>query len=119
MTTLIYCRPTCPSRRPLRANVLFVDTPAEAEAHRCRPCKRCKPDEAEDPTEKRQNDAIERLKRALLEQNPENKVTVKSAAEDMGVSMWHLNRLFKKKVGMPPKQWAHEMTRARSCGEPV
>jgi methylphosphotriester-DNA--protein-cysteine methyltransferase len=109
MTTLIYCRPTCAARRPSRANVEFVLTPAEAEALGCGPCKRCKPRETEDPAERRRNDAIEQLKTALLE--GEVRVTVKSIAEELGISMWHLNRLFKKKVGQPPQQWAQEMRR--------
>jgi methylphosphotriester-DNA--protein-cysteine methyltransferase len=44
-TTGIYCRPSC-SGRPLRKNVRFVATPAEAEAAGFRACKRCKPNEA-------------------------------------------------------------------------
>jgi len=113
LTTQIYCRPTCAARRPSRANVAYATTIAEAEALRCRPCKRCKPAETENPTDKRRNDVIERLKVALLD-NGESRVTVKSIAEEMGVSMWHLNRTFKKKVGMPPQQWAHEMRRGQS-----
>ncbi|KAI0036359.1 methylated-DNA-protein-cysteine S-methyltransferase, partial [Vararia minispora EC-137] len=112
-TTQVYCRPTCVSRRPTRANVVFVRTVAEAEALRCRACKRCKPAERENPAERRRNDVIERLKRSLLDGGPE-RVTVKSVAEELGVSMWHLNRMFKKRVGAPPQQWAQEMRRARS-----
>src|SRR5262245_35478431 len=44
-TTGIYCRPSCPARRPKRANVRFHETAAEAEAAGFRPCKRCKPDQ--------------------------------------------------------------------------
>jgi AraC family transcriptional regulator of adaptative response/methylated-DNA-[protein]-cysteine methyltransferase len=43
-TTGIYCRPVCPSR-PLRKNVSFHATRAEAEAAGYRACKRCKPDQ--------------------------------------------------------------------------
>ena len=42
-TTRIYCRPTCSSRRPLRKNVLFFATTAEARAQGYRACKRCRP----------------------------------------------------------------------------
>src|SRR5215475_12247837 len=42
-TTGIYCRPSCPARRPKRANVRFHETAAEAEAAGFHPCKRCKP----------------------------------------------------------------------------
>src|ERR1700744_5130620 len=44
-TTSIYCRPSCPARRPLRQNVLFFKTKEEARRQGYRPCLRCKPDE--------------------------------------------------------------------------
>ena len=44
-STRIYCRPTCPSRRPLRKNVLFFATTAEAREQGYRACKRCRPDD--------------------------------------------------------------------------
>ena len=44
-TTGVYCRPSCPGR-PLRKNVFFVRTPAQARATGMRACKRCRPDEA-------------------------------------------------------------------------
>ena len=43
ITTGVYCRPSCPSRRANRVNVRFYETPAEAEADGLRPCKRCTP----------------------------------------------------------------------------
>ncbi|MCG8422870.1 MAG: methylated-DNA--[protein]-cysteine S-methyltransferase [Proteobacteria bacterium] len=42
-TTGIYCRSSCPSRRPKRVNVVFFDAPAEAEQAGFRACKRCRP----------------------------------------------------------------------------
>lgn len=108
LSTGIFCRPICPSRRPNRANVIFATTTADAIARGCRPCKRCKPEESTDPTEKRQSEAVERLRRALLggEGADLEKVTVKNVAKEMGVSMWHLNRTFKKRVGCSPAAWA-------------
>src|SRR5579884_909325 len=43
LTTGVYCRTGCPARRPLRSNVRFYATTAEAERDGLRPCKRCKP----------------------------------------------------------------------------
>ncbi len=43
-TTGIYCRPGCPARTPLRVNVRYFVTPAEARAAGFRSCKRCHPD---------------------------------------------------------------------------
>ena len=42
-TTGVFCRPSCASRRPLRANVRFFRSAAEAQAAGFRPCKRCRP----------------------------------------------------------------------------
>src|SRR4051812_14244903 len=44
-TTGIYCKPSCPARRPKRENVTFYETGAEARLAGYRPCLRCKPDE--------------------------------------------------------------------------
>lgn len=116
LSTSIFCRPICSSRRPMRCNVSFAMTVDEARAMGYRPCKRCKPEEHVDPTQKRQNDAVEQLKRALMENASESspslrKVTVKETAERLGISMWHLNRLFKRVVGSPPQLWAQSQVK--------
>jgi AraC family transcriptional regulator of adaptative response/methylated-DNA-[protein]-cysteine methyltransferase len=114
-STSIFCRPTCPSRRPERHKVEFVLSIEEAQQKGYRACKRCKPEESADPVLKRQMDVVEQLKKELLRQNDEsgNKVTVTRIAQDMGVSMWHLNRLFKRVVGTSPKVWAQEQLALR------
>ena len=43
-TTRIYCRPSCPSRRPRPENVTYFDHGADAERHGYRACRRCRPD---------------------------------------------------------------------------
>src|SRR5438445_4736387 len=48
-STHIYCRPSCPARRPLRRNVVFFHTVAEAEQQGFRPCRRCRPNEVAGP----------------------------------------------------------------------
>src|SRR5260370_14541410 len=48
-STHIYCRPSCPARRPLRRNVIFFHTGAEAEKEGFRPCLRCRPNEVAGP----------------------------------------------------------------------
>src|SRR5271157_5241615 len=42
-STHIYCRPSCPARRPLRCNTLFFRTAQDAESQGFRPCRRCRP----------------------------------------------------------------------------
>ena len=41
-STGVFCRPSCPSRRPKRANVAFFDLPEGAAASGFRPCRRCR-----------------------------------------------------------------------------
>src|SRR6201993_3426167 len=48
-STHIYCRPSCPARRPLRRNVTFFRTREEAEKQGYRPCLRCRPNEIAGP----------------------------------------------------------------------
>src|SRR6266436_4076005 len=48
-STHIYCRPSCPARRPLRQNVTFFRTREEAEKQGYRPCLRCRPNEIAGP----------------------------------------------------------------------
>src|SRR5437899_5305958 len=48
-STRIYCRPSCPARRPLRRNVIFFRTREEAEQQGYRPCLRCRPNEIAGP----------------------------------------------------------------------
>ena len=45
-STGIYCRPSCPSRRPKRENVSFFQVPAAAESAGFRACRRCHPAES-------------------------------------------------------------------------
>lgn len=50
-TTGIFCRPTCPARKPLPENVEYFPTPRAAIAAGYRPCKRCRPLELDDQPE--------------------------------------------------------------------
>ena len=49
-TTGIFCRPSCPARKPKIENVIFYDTINEAIVNGYRPCKVCKPMEQADET---------------------------------------------------------------------
>src|SRR6266849_8285429 len=67
-TTHIYCRPSCPSRRPLRGNVEYFALPEAAEQAGYRACLRCRPRElpAGDPTVARVRRACAVIETALL-----------------------------------------------------
>lgn len=98
-TTGIYCRPTCPSRRPRRTNVSFFSTPSDAEAAGFRACLRCVPGEV--TAEQRMVAAVQRL----LE-SAEDAPTLADLGDAVGLSPWHLQRAFKRATGMSPKQYA-------------
>ncbi len=101
LTTGVYCRPVCRSRRPRRQNVRFFDTPAQAEAAGLRPCKRCQP-HLPDPHPHRQ--AVLQACR-LIDQSDEPPALADLAAA-AGLSTAHFQRVFKKLVGVTPKQYA-------------
>ena len=58
-TTGIYCRPSCPSRRPKRDNVAFFSSVAAAELAGFRACQRCRPNRAKSPHSNPALDAID------------------------------------------------------------
>lgn len=105
-TTGIYCRPTCPSRRPKRENVAFYATPADAEAAGFRACLRCLPNEVS--REQRVVGAVQRL----LEE-AEEAPTLAQLADAVGLSPWHLQRVFKRATGMSPKRYATALAAER------
>ncbi|KAL5319335.1 hypothetical protein ACEPPN_012386 [Leptodophora sp. 'Broadleaf-Isolate-01'] len=100
VTTKIYCRPTCPSRLARRANIIFHDTPGEAEAAGFRPCKRCRPNLGEtegDP----QITAVEKACELITNEGSRGvKWSVKGLAKEVGLTESHFCRVFKKVMGM-------------------
>ncbi|MFI5362079.1 MAG: bifunctional transcriptional activator/DNA repair enzyme AdaA [Elusimicrobiota bacterium] len=90
-TTGIYCRPSCPARRPLRENVSFFKTPSEAEDAGFRECLRCRPRSAGGPA------ADARLVREAC------RLIV---ARELKVAASKLSRLFARHAGVTPKKFA-------------
>jgi AraC family transcriptional regulator of adaptative response/methylated-DNA-[protein]-cysteine methyltransferase len=111
-TTGVYCRSTCPSRRALRKNVTFYNTCAEAEAVGFRACKRCKP---RDPSLAQRHVALVEKACRLIEE-AETAPTLHELAKEVGMSTFHLHRVFKTQTGLTPKQYAaaHRSNRVRS-----
>jgi len=101
-STHVYCRPSCPSRRPLRENVRFYSSTAEAERAGFRACKRCGAGQGGSEIEQ----AIERA-RAYLDAHVERTVPLAELAAAAGVSASHLQRSFKRVVGLSPKEYQH------------
>lgn len=108
-STGIYCRPSCPARRPRRENVSFhVDADAAAAAG-FRPCKRCSP-HGQSPAE--QLDTLVVAACELLD-NSEQPLTLAQLATRIGLSASHLARAFKARTGLTPKAWSEAQRRAR------
>ncbi|MFC3394520.1 bifunctional DNA-binding transcriptional regulator/O6-methylguanine-DNA methyltransferase Ada [Brenneria rubrifaciens] len=101
-TTGVYCSPSCASRQPRRENVVFFDTPDEAEAAGFRPCKRCR--QRRISREAQQTEQIAHACR-IIEQS-ENAPALGVLAKMVGVSTFHFHRLFKSITGVTPKQYA-------------
>ena len=106
-STGIYCRPSCPSRRPARSRVRFFGSPMEAEGAGFRACLRCRP---ADPMAGVQQ--VERA-RKYLESHAGETVTLKQLGEVARMSPFHLQRKFKRLVGLSPKAYASALRMER------
>jgi AraC family transcriptional regulator of adaptative response/methylated-DNA-[protein]-cysteine methyltransferase len=104
VTTGVYCRPVCSSKRPNRGNVQFFDTPGDAERAGFRPCKRCTPQLAD--RKEPQAEAIAQVCQRIDESV--EPPTLAELASAVGLSPSYLHRLFKRMVGVTPKQYAME-----------
>lgn len=102
ITTGIFCRPHCTSRLPNRENIVFFDTPKDALAAGFRPCRRCRPESAAPEDQIRQK--IVHACR-LLEQDKTPPKLI-DLANEAGLSPYHFHRVFKKIIGITPKQYA-------------
>jgi AraC family transcriptional regulator of adaptative response/methylated-DNA-[protein]-cysteine methyltransferase len=101
-STGIYCRPTCPSRRPARLQVIFFPAGAAAEKAGFRPCRRCRPQDAINS-----NSKLVRQVCAYIEENHAEPLTLANLSRHMNVSSSHLQRSFKRALGVSPAQYAH------------
>lgn len=99
-STHIYCRPSCPARRPLRRNVVFFRNGSEAEKQGFRPCLRCKPNE--------KSAALRLVERAARElaQPGEEIVRVESLARKLATTPSALRRAFRQITGLAPRDLA-------------
>ena len=104
-STGIYCRPSCPARRPRRENVAFYATPDEAESSGFRACLRCHPRAAEEPLPGLEiAEQVSRYIEANIE--GEGRLTLAAIGAHVGVSPYHLQRVFRRVMGVSPEQYA-------------
>ena len=102
-STGVYCRPSCASRRPRRDRVAFYETTGAARRAGFRACLRCKPDEtvmAADPW-------VDKIRRACVYlSNVDGHPSLATLAARLGGSPYHLQRNFKRLVGVSPREYA-------------
>jgi AraC family transcriptional regulator of adaptative response/methylated-DNA-[protein]-cysteine methyltransferase len=106
-STHIYCRPSCPARRPLRQNVIFFRTQQEAEKAGFRPCRRCKPNEVAGPVA-----LVENAAKHLAEGGDET-ARFASIASKLGTTPATLRRAFLQVTGLRPRELAEALRVAR------
>ena len=102
-STGIYCRPSCPSRRPKRHQVVSYALPEAAEQAGYRACRRCRPHESQfrDPQ-------VEMVRRACahIDASTNGRITLAELGDEVGRSPYHLQRTFKRMMGISPSQYA-------------
>ena len=104
ISTGVYCRPSCASRKPRRKNVVFFLRREDAERGGFRACRRCRPDQAQG------NSRLEMVLGVcrFLEEHADAPVSLAALARELGFSPFHIQRTFKAVLGISPRAWADE-----------
>jgi len=100
-STGIYCRPSCPSRRPQLRQVEFFIFPEAAEQAGFRACRRCQPQKTT------HNPQIEMVRRVCryIEANLDGRLTLEEVSRQVNLNQHHLQRTFKRITGITPRQY--------------
>jgi AraC family transcriptional regulator of adaptative response/methylated-DNA-[protein]-cysteine methyltransferase len=106
-TTGIYCKPSCPAKRPKRENVTFYATAEEARSAGFRACLRCKPDEVG-----RDREAVARAVGFI--EAAEEAPTLDAVANAVGYAPHHFQRIFKRDLGVSPAEYARGLRKTRA-----
>ena len=101
-STGVFCRPSCPAKRPNRKNVAFFRDPADAEKAGYRACLRCLPKAAAGNPRNRVAKAVCRY----IEQHLDEPLTLAALGQAFGQSPFHLQRTFKAALGVTPRAYA-------------
>lgn len=112
-TTRIYCKPSCPARRPARANASFYADADTARAAGFRACLRCRPDEVA-------RDQLAVAKAAGLIQRSATSegavaLSLGELAGEVGYAPHHFQRLFKRATGLTPAAYARALRARRAA----
>ena len=101
-STGVFCRPSCPSRRPRRERVRFFDAALSAERAGFRACRRCAPAGARPPSSAAI--AVTRAA-AFLRTHATDPVSLADLAVHVGLSPSHLQRAFTAHTGVSPREF--------------
>ncbi len=107
-TTGIYCKPSCAARHPLRENVEFFTTAAEARAAGYRSCMRCRPDEVG-----RDREAVAAALKLI--EAAEEVLSLDELAAAVDYASHHFHRLFKRDTGVTPAAYARALRAKRAA----
>lgn len=110
-STGIYCRPSCPSRRPTRKNVSFFPSANAAEQAGFRACKRCQPDLAAPRPDPQA--AVIAVAAEYLAQHASERTRLADLARVTGVGRLTLLRGFRRVLGVSPSEFARAQRIAR------
>ena len=111
ISTFIYCRFQCPSKKPLHENVRFFFSQKGAEKAGFRPCKRCHPQKAKDPSINATASKV--LKVCRYMEACDYVPTLNEISKQVNLSPFYLQREFKKILGITPKNYADELRQQR------
>jgi AraC family transcriptional regulator of adaptative response / DNA-3-methyladenine glycosylase II len=111
-STGVYCKSSCPAKKPAPKNILLFDSPAEAEAAGFRACRKCRPDATPGtPAWNRTSSTVSRALR-LIEDGVLDHASIDALCERLGIGARQLRRLFHQHLGTSPVQVAR-IRRAR------
>ena len=100
-STGIFCRPSCPAKRPRLQNVSFFDHALQAEQAGYRACLRCRPKAVDGNPQS----ALVRAMCRHIERHIEDRLTLSLLAKEFRRSSFHLQRTFKSVLGVSPKAY--------------
>lgn len=118
-STGVYCKPSCPARRPHAANVRYFRLPQAAEREGFRPCRRCKPSSV--PLSDPRLEAVARVCRLIdsriandsAEPFEGERLTLSALSVAAGMSPYQLDRAFRRTMGITPRQYADSQRMCR------
>jgi AraC family transcriptional regulator, regulatory protein of adaptative response / methylated-DNA-[protein]-cysteine methyltransferase len=112
-STGIYCRPSCPSRKPRREQVVFFPLPAAAEQKGFRECRRCRPRTI--PMRDTRIKKVALVCREIearvqadagMDLRSDTQLTLTALGKSAGMSPHQLDRAFRSAMGITPRQYA-------------